>query len=133
MKVNIEDIKIGNRIRQEMGDISSLKQSIQKMGLINPVIINEKNELMSGFRRLEACRQLGWIEVDVRVINTASDKVMELDLEYHENLARIDLTPDDSVTYSKVRNELLNPPKPEIKIWAFLKKIWGMIKSLFKR
>ncbi len=49
MKLNIADIKIGDRIRQKPGDLSQLMRSIQEIGLITPIIVNEKNELMSGF------------------------------------------------------------------------------------
>ena len=73
MKLRITDIDIGNRIRHEVGDLSKLKESIVSVGLLNPVIINSNNELLSGLRRLEACRQLGWNEIEVRVIETYSD------------------------------------------------------------
>ena len=131
MKKTIEDIKIGTRIRVEIGDISALKESIQKIGLINPIIVNEKNELLSGFRRLEACRQLGWIEVEFKIFDSNSDKVQELDLEYHENLGRMDLSPQESEQYLDKRYQLLHPPKPENIILAWIKKLWEKIKNLF--
>ena len=133
MKLQIENIKVGTRIRQEFGDLSQLKQSIQQVGLLNPLVVNEKNELLSGFRRLEACRQLGWIEVEVKVITTEKDQVKKLDLEYHENLGRLDLTSEEQQSYSQTRYDLLHPPKPENLFWKWLKKIWEKIMSLLKR
>ena len=109
MKVKVSDIIIGPRIRQEAGDLFRLKDSIQKMGLLNPIIINEKNELISGFRRLEACKQLGWTDVEVIVVATQDDKVKELDVEYHENIGRMDLGLQDQEYYSQKREELLKP------------------------
>jgi len=132
MKMIIEDIKISRRIRQEIGDISELKRSIQEVGLINPIIVNEKNELLSGFRRLEACRQLGWIEVEVKIINTSSDDVKKLDLEYHENIGRLDLVDEDRDNYNSTRDSLLRPPKATRSILVWLKNIFEGIKSFFK-
>ncbi len=133
MKLKIEDIKIGTRIRQETGDLSQLKLSIQEVGLLTPIIVNESNELLSGFRRLEACRQLGWTEVEVRVIGTEENQIKKLDLEYHENLGRLDLNIDEQESYNQTRYDLLHPPKQISSFWKWLKNIWQKIASLFQR
>jgi len=130
MKLKIEDIKIGDRIRQETGDLSQLKRSIQEVGLITPIILNEKNELLSGFRRLQACRELDWNEIEVRVINTEDDDVKRLDLEYHENLGRLDLTIEEQECYNQIRYDLLHPPRSTFSFWKWLKNIWQKIMSL---
>ena len=133
MRLNIEHIKVSDRIRQQIGDLSSLKESIEKVGLLNPIIVNEDDELVSGFRRLEACRQLGWTEIEANIIDTLADDVKELDIEYHENLGRMDLTISEMQKYTNERERLLHPPKSENVIWAWLKRLWEKIKSLFKR
>lgn len=133
MKLKIDEIKIGTRIRQETGDLSQLKRSIQEVGLLSPIIVNEHNELLSGFRRLEACRQLGWTEIEVRVIGTEENQVKKLDLEYHENLGRLDLNIDEQESYNTKRYDLLHPPKQVSSFWKLLKSFWRKIASLFKR
>ena len=133
MKLDIEDIKTGSRIREEIGDITQLMQSIQEVGLISPIIVNEEYELLSGFRRLEACRQLGWTEIEAKVIETGEDPVKKLDVEYHENLGRLDLTSEEQDIYSQTRYELLHPRKQGFSFWKWIKKIWESIKSLFHR
>ena len=55
MKVSIDDVKVGKRIRSDIGDLTDLIESIKKFGLINPIAINERNVLLAGYRRLEAC------------------------------------------------------------------------------
>jgi len=132
MKLQIEDIKVNTRIRQEFGDLSQLKRSIQEVGLLTPIVVNEQNELLSGFRRLEACRQLGWTEIEVNVINTGEDQVKKLDLEYHENLGRLDLTIEEQESYNQTRYDLLHPPKPAYSFWSWLKNIWQKIVSFFR-
>ena len=131
MKLNISEIKINPRIRQDMGDLSSLKQSIQKMGLLQPIIVNTKKELISGFRRLEACRQLGWKEIEVKMIETEGDILKKLDIEYHENLGRLNLNSEEKQKYAKTRERLLYPHQSINKFLFWLKKIWNKIKSIF--
>ena len=130
--MRVEDIKISKRIRQETGDISQLKRSIQEVGLINPIIVNEKNELLSGFRRLEACKQLGWTEIEAKIVDTSSDDVKKLDLEFHENIGRLDLNNEDREDYNLTRYALLHPPKAKPSILVWLKNIFERITSFFK-
>jgi len=132
MKLQIELIKINDRIRLQPGDLTSLKESIEKVGLLNPVIVNEDYELVAGFRRVEACRQLGWTEIEATIIDTLSNAVKELDIEYHENLGRTDLTIAEMQKYIDKRERLVRPPKPRNVIWAWLKRLWEKIKSIFK-
>jgi len=133
MKLRIEEIKVGTRIRREIGDLSRLMESIDEMGLLQPVIVNAENELLGGLRRLEACRQLGWSEIEVIVVDTGTDDLKKLDLEYHENLGRLDLTLKENQQYDAKRTELLNPPKAPKSLWIWLKKLWQKIVGWFRR
>lgn len=133
MKVKINEIKIGPRIRQDIGDLSPLKESIRTIGLIQPIIVNSKKELVSGFRRLEACRQLGWESIEVKMIEIDEDTLKKLDVEYHENLGRLHLSPQEQQKYSKTREELLHPKTPLQKFYHCLKNLWDKIKALFSK
>jgi len=133
MKLKINEIKIGSRIRQDTGDITSLKESIRKIGLIQPIIVNTKKELISGFRRLQACRQLGWDEIEVKMIKTEDDEVKKLDVEFHENLGRINLSPEEKQNYLETREKLLHPKTPLQKFYHWLKNLWDKIKALFSK
>lgn len=133
MKLKIEEIKTGSRIRQEIGDISQLKNSIQQVGLLTPILVDEDNQLLSGFRRLEACRQLGWSEIEVNVMPADKDEVKKLDVEYHENLGRLDLTLEEQEGYQQKRYDLLHPQKPAHSFWKWLKNIWQKILFLLQR
>ena len=132
MKIKIDDIKISARIRIENSDVSQLKKSIEEIGLLNPIIVNEENELLSGFRRLNACRELGWEAIEAVVLKTAEDEVKKLDIEYHENIGRMDLSLDDQLNYQQMRNELLKPPKKK-NIWYYFKWFWELISKIFNR
>ena len=41
-----------------LSDIDTLKESIKSVGLLEPLVINKKNQVLSGNRRLEAIKEL---------------------------------------------------------------------------
>jgi ParB-like chromosome segregation protein Spo0J len=101
--IKIADIKVGARFRKELGDIYTLTKSIQEIGLLHPVVINQNNELIAGARTLEACKALGWNEIHVTVVKL--DDIIKC--EFHENAARKDFT------YSEIV-EIKRAIEPEI-------------------
>lgn len=64
-------------------DKPSMKDSVRRVGLICPVVVKEGNNslcLISGFRRLETCQQLGWKEIPCRILpdDTSTEQCAEL-------------------------------------------------------
>ncbi|MEJ2663840.1 MAG: ParB N-terminal domain-containing protein, partial [Spirochaetia bacterium] len=93
-------------------------------GQLTPLIINRKNELIAGNRRLEAAKRLGWNSIDAIVIDKDDDIEM-LELELEENIQRNDLTGDEiSMGFSRLE-KLRNP--------GFFRRIINFFKRLFKR
>ena len=81
----ISMIEIGERHREEFGDLEALASSIKKQGLLQPIGINENYELVFGQRRLRACQEiLKWETIPVRFVNVTSI----LDGEVDENAMR---------------------------------------------
>lgn len=74
MKIRVSDIKVKNRIRKDLGDLHSLKESIQKLGLLHPILIDLDNTLISGERRLQSIKILGWEYVEVRIVDIRNKK-----------------------------------------------------------
>lgn len=132
MNLKIGEIKVGNRIRKEAGDLTTLKDSIRAIGLINPIIVNENHELLSGFRRYMACKELEMEEIEVKIVTTSKNKVQELDWEFHENIGRQDLTAEEREEYFSERTQLLQPPAQK-GFWTWLVKIWKKFTSIFKK
>lgn len=91
-KVLISDIKVENRRREEFGDIEGLAESIGKLGLIQPIVVDEEYHLIAGERRLRACQQLGWFDVPVRLYRDLSEAERR-EIELEENVRRKDFTP----------------------------------------
>lgn len=83
------------RIRRSIGNVDSLMESIKSKGQLHPIIINKEKVLISGERRLEACRQLG-ISVLVRYREDLSEADMT-EIEVMENAARLDFTWQEGV------------------------------------
>ena len=64
--IKIADIKIGSRLRKKLTNIDSSAASIAKVGLLHPPVIDENNnKSIAGFRRIKACEKLGWTEIPV--------------------------------------------------------------------
>ncbi len=95
--MNIDQIQIGYRYRKDLGDLRTLAESINEVGLLHPVVVTADGRLIAGQRRLEACRHLGWTEVPVTVV----DLYQAASGEAHENFARKDLLPSEIVSLKR--------------------------------
>src|ERR1700681_3964517 len=95
--MNIEQIQIGFRYRQDPGDLKTLAQSIAEVGLLHPVVVTHEGRLIAGQRRLEACRELGWADISVTVV----DLYRAARGEAHENFVRKDLLPSEIVALKR--------------------------------
>lgn len=97
MDLNINEIKVKNRIRDDLGDLTSLKESITTFGLLSPIIVNTHRELITGERRLRACKELGMTTISAIIRNTFDDIAMALKAERDENTCRKDFTIEEMV------------------------------------
>jgi ParB family chromosome partitioning protein len=126
MRTPIKDIVVKNRIRKDLGDIESLAESFRRYGQITPIVINRKNELIAGGRRLEAAKMLQWDYINAVVLDS-SNKLEQLELEVEENKYRKDFSAEETVEAEK-RLEKLRHPNIFIRIWnaitSFFKKVF---------
>ena len=129
MKIAIGLIKVDDdiRIRKEIGNLQPLIDSIAKVGLINPILIDEQSNLVAGFRRLEACKQLKMEEVEVRIVDFAGDQMKMLDVEVAENFFRKDFTPEEVLATERRRQEILEATRKK----GLFERFWLWLKSLF--
>jgi ParB family transcriptional regulator, chromosome partitioning protein len=54
-----------------MGDLAGLAESIEDIGLLNPITVDENGRLLAGARRLAACKRLKWKTIPVNVVRCA--------------------------------------------------------------
>jgi ParB-like chromosome segregation protein Spo0J len=87
----IAAIKIGERHRHDLGDISSLTASMADLGQLHPIVVTPDRVLIAGARRIAAAKQLGWIDIPVRIVNI--DQIRRG--EFAENGHRKDYVPSE--------------------------------------
>jgi ParB family chromosome partitioning protein len=90
--IPVSRVRISDRIRSYPGDLSALAESMEHIGLLNPIVIDTNNYLIAGYRRLTAARKLGWREIEARVVDVRDRKTL-LMIEMEENTTRKDFTP----------------------------------------
>lgn len=131
MRIKIDSVIVKKRIRKDNGNIQALANSLKEHGLINPIIINTKKELLAGFRRLSAAKMAGWVEIEAIVIKRDS-RLEKLELEVEENLYRKDFT-DDELILAVKKMEKLRRKNPLSKLWSGIKNFFAVKKGIKKR
>ena len=134
MLVQIKDIKIRKRVRKDLGNLEDLKDSLRTYGLLNPVTINSKYELIAGQRRLEAAKALGWTSINANILSELTE-VQELEIELEENNQRKEFT-DEELLDGYKRLEKLKNPSIFIRILSFIANLFvaiiQQVKALFR-
>lgn len=120
-EIDISKIKVGERQRRYIGDITTLKKSMKEIGLLNPIIVSSDYTLIAGYRRLLAAKELGWKTITARVISSDKKDIFE-DIEFYENYARKNLFQEE---IEEVVKKLNNRRK------SFFRKIFERVKKLF--
>lgn len=105
----ITEIVVRDRIRADCGDVSSLAESMRRLGMLQPIVVNGRNELVAGGRRLTAAKSLGWKEVPVCVADNLGTASLALAAERDENTERQPLKPSELVALGKRLEDLLRP------------------------
>jgi len=95
MKIKIDTIK-DNLPKRDIGtwELNDLQEDIKENGLINPITLNHKRELLAGRRRLTCLKNIGkkFLENgDYKIIKTR-DELHDFDIFLNENLKRKDLS-----------------------------------------
>lgn len=112
--MNISDIKIGKRVRKDIGDLDELCRSIEEVGLLQPVVVTADNELVAGQRRVEAFRKLGRESIPHVVAHNLTEALLLLKSERDENTCRKDFTPGEAVALGE-ELEKLERPKAKVR------------------
>ncbi len=87
--INIDSIKVDNHYLRLDTNVDKLMKSIETVGLIHPLVINENDELISGGRRYSALKEMG--EVDIPIIRVSKNNLEQELISIDENLVRKDL------------------------------------------
>jgi len=89
VKINKIIVNLENRRKVNEDTVNDLVKSILKIGLLNPIIITDKKELIAGLHRLEAFKKLLKKEIPCIILKKADLGPLFLKLiELDENLIR---------------------------------------------
>ena len=130
MKIKISEIMVGDNRREiDEANVLNLMKSIQEVGLINSITITQGNKLIAGAHRLEACKRLGWLEIECSVAELDGLKA-EL-AEIDENLIRHNLSHIDEGEQLLRKKEIYEMLYPETKAGTAGAKVtnekrWGV-------
>ncbi len=87
LEIAINKVKSNGRIRKSIGSLQTLIESIEETGILFPIIIDKKRNLICGARRLQAFIKMGRKKIPYRI--------MDLDsfiAEKDENIVRKNFT-----------------------------------------
>ena len=90
----------------DLSNINDLVSSIDEVGLLQPIIINRNNQILSGHRRFEAIKILEWDKVEIEVKDISEDET-ELYL-VHFNKQRVKSTKEILSEYDILDNHFEN-------------------------
>lgn len=110
----IDAIHIDRAVRQRktLTGIEELAESIARIGLINPIVIESNGTLIAGERRLTACRSLGWDNIPVQFTDDLDEYTLQC-IEFEENVKRSDLTWQEEVEAVAKLHELKAAHEPD--------------------
>ena len=114
MKIPIFQIKVNDGRRSaDPEDVQKLADSISKVGLLNPITVDQDYTLIAGLHRLEAAKRLGWTEIKCTVCDLSG---LQAELaEIDENFVRRELNAVDSGNLLMRRKEIYEELHPETK------------------
>jgi ParB family transcriptional regulator, chromosome partitioning protein len=124
MQMELSKIIVRTRVRKSLGDLTSLMDSLRRHGLLNPIVVNSRNELVAGHRRMESAKRLGWSKIEVHVVED-NDKADLVEMEIEENTQRKNLTSDE-LAEAYLRLERLRHP-------SFFARLWRAIVRFFRK
>lgn len=107
--IRIEHVVVGTRARRDLGDLTELTASIERVGLLEPIVLDRDNVLIAGRRRLECCRNLAWEAIPYTVAENITEAVDYLIAERDENTCRKPMTKEELIRLGMRIEELERP------------------------
>jgi ParB family chromosome partitioning protein len=111
--VDVASVRTEGRHRRDYGDIGALAQSIDDLGLLQPIALTPDGRLIAGERRLRAVQQLGHDVIEAHIVHGLDDAVIALKAERDENTCRKDFTPTEEHDLYAALLELERPKAKE--------------------
>lgn len=92
LEIAVEEVIVGPRHRPlDEAKVEALMESIERVGLLQPIVVTPDHRLVAGHHRLEAVRRLDRLDIECRLYDFHDALLLELG-EIDENLIRAELT-----------------------------------------
>lgn len=139
MRIKLSDITLAKNWSRTygIGDIRELVASMKAHGQIQSVLVTPDNELVAGFRRYHAAKELGWDEIkaevtegDPKVVNLIENMNRESLSLWEEIQAIRDVFGSDP-SFAEVTRALSKSKtwvKPRVKIWELPQDFINQVK-----
>ena len=127
-ELDIAEVQVRSRLREDLGELGTLTNSIRKHGLLHPIIVDKDKALIAGLRRLEACKQAGLTRIPAFKLNTDYRDIEALDIQSDENLCRQPLTPNELDRQIQLKTDTMKGG-PSLS----LRNLFSSIKGIFTR
>ena len=92
--LNLADIQVGERYRENLGDLDALAESIKEKGILQPVTVDTNYNLLAGGRRIAAAGIAGLTKIPA-LIRETSGEIDAREVELLENIMRKDFSWDE--------------------------------------
>lgn len=118
-KIPPAQIVVRDRHRTDMGDVQKLADSILAVGLLHPLVLDERHRLIAGERRLAAWQLLHGPNEPVpsHIVKTVDSARLLLIAERDENTCRKEMSPSEYVALGAAL-EAIEKPKAEERMKA---------------
>lgn len=115
VRLPVAQVIVTGRHRTDLGDIDALAQSILAVGLLHPIVVDEKHRLIAGERRLAAWQKLhdGREAIPAHVVKTVDSARLLLIAERDENTCRKEMTPSEAVALGLALEAIEKPAAKE--------------------
>ncbi len=112
-EIEVSKVRVAKNRKARPEAVAALVESIGEIGLLNPIILDDDNNLIAGVHRLEAHKKLGERMIEFRRsdLDTLGRELARID----ENLCRNQMTAMERGDALKDRQEIWEQLHPEVK------------------
>lgn len=127
-EIDIEKISLKDTTRDKASDLTTLQMSINSIGLLSPIIVDKNNILITGFRRLQACKNLNMQKITALKFDIDYRSMMALNIQSDENLCREALSPEEIEKLIAKKQSAASDKgyKGRFSIIGFIKRLLGL-------
>ena len=93
-----------NSIIYRDSDVEDLMNSIQEVGLLQPIVVTPDNLIVSGHRRFKSIQTLGWNEVECEIKDIPEDELAVHIVLYNQSRLKVctELLREVKILYSNL-------------------------------